>query len=76
MLYPASQTHKMLSTGYTQINAKFSNLPIGDFSFFITKPCQIRHGRRRPYLDFLKKTLILTGARTRASRVTGHCNNH
>ena len=25
MLYPASQTHKMLSTGFTQINAKLNS---------------------------------------------------
>ena len=25
-----------------------SNLPIGDFSFFLTKPCKIRHGLRSP----------------------------
>ena len=27
-----------------------SNLPIGDFSFFLTKPCKIRHGLLSPIL--------------------------
>ena len=32
-----------------------SNLLVGDFSFFITKPRKIRHGRRRPYLELFEK---------------------